>query len=1397
MNSSGMRFPFCCLLLILSTIQSNAATLDRVGVARVDVTPKYRVPLSGYGGRTNMSEGVEQKIWAKALAFNPGTKEVAVLITVDNCGVPFHVRREVLQRLRSTQSIQRERFAILSSHTHSAPMLKGVLENLFSRDLTKAERVAVDRYTEDLTKALVAVTGRAIANAAEARVEWGIGEAKMAENRRYGSGPTDDDLPVMRVTNSDGEVLAILANYACHCTAISGRFNRICGDWAGYTQEFLEQRFPGSTAMISIGCAGDQRPAARFGVEYAKSNGRIIADAVVQAITGELKELKTAPRCEVEELSLPLETPRSRKAWEKLAGSSNRSFAYPAQKNLRRLDRGELLQSEVSYMVQSWGFGDDLLMVFLPGEVVVDYAVRLKDKYDGARTWVNAYANDVPCYIPSERILREGGYEGETAMRYYDRPGRFASGIEKRILTAVHRTVPPGFESSGRGRTLIPPKTANSHFTTKPGHYVQLIASEPQVIDPVAIDFGPDGRVWVAEMNDYPAGPKGDYQPGGRVKFLQDKDGDGFFETSTLFLKDIPFPTGVTAWGDGVLVCAAPDLLYAVDHDGDGRADKVTKLFTGFITDNYQARVNGIELGLDGWLYGSGGLRGGTITNLSDPSAKPVIIKSQDFRFSPDFKRFEPAAGLSQQGRVRDDWDNWFGNNNSSSLFGYPFHRHYRDRNPHVFLSADRVYIPVGKEPERIFPTSELETRFNRPSHYNRVTSGCGIGIHRDNTIGAQYFGDAFICEPVHNLVRRLILKPNGPIFTGRRAKDEQTSEFLSSTDNWFRPAQVKTGPDGTLWVVDMHRAVIEHPRWISEERLRELDVRAGSGAGRIYRVLAPGPRAQKIPNLASLSPIEIVRHLDTSNGTLRDLIQRELIFRDDSSVIPALKKLGRESRSATTRLYAFSIIDVIAPEAVRELLVLALRDRSPHVRRHAMRIAERFSNDDRIRDAAIALVDDVDIHVRYQLALSLGNWPTQQAAEALAKLAVKDMSRSWNRTAILSSARNAAATIFDPVAAQSKGTSGRGELIADLFGIIAATLDLGQLGARLDAVVPNPRAVADSDWLMLSQLQTALDRRRINVNSFLQSKDPSVHAAAQRLQEIHRSAGSAALDGKLAVSVRRAAVQLAGRGFNSFSADLPRLAELLAPNQPLELQGAALAAMSRRTSVELPSLLLARWQNLTPSLRKQVIVAFSRRDEWIEPLLNAIESGAVAAAEVDDVTRLQISRRSNQQLVERSLKLIPPFRPSSRAQVINDFEPALQFGGDPVLGRDIFQKNCASCHALNGVGVNVGPELGVYRNKNRRDILVAILDPNAVVEPRFSNYEIETKDGEVHAGIITTESTAGISLLQAQGIVQEIQRSDISSVRALALSLMPEGLEQAINLQQMADLISFLKSDQ
>lgn len=430
-----------------------SSTTRPVGVAQVDLTPEYAVRLNGYGGRRAESEGVAQRIRAKALAIGGEADGPFVLLTVDNCGVPEWIRTELLRRL-AARRVTSERFAICSSHTHSAPMLNGVLPTIFGVPIPPEHQRNIDRYTREFTDKLEQVVLAALADRRPASLAWTKGEVKFASNRRkptptgyqnaqYPDGPVDHELPLLRVTSPHGILRAVLVNYACHCTT-SG-LNKFHADWAGSAQLAIEKAHPGVVALTAIGCGADQNPYPRGTYELADQHGQSLADEVERLLKeGQFTPLDSPLTGVTKRIQLPFDKLPTRAEWETAAKKPG-ADGLRAQFALAKLAKGETIPDRLPYLVQVWSFGRDLAMVFLPGEVVVDYGLRIKREFDGARVWVNGYSNDVPCYIPSRRVWEEGGYEAAGAMVYYNRPTRFDGSQETRIFEAVQGLMPKGF----------------------------------------------------------------------------------------------------------------------------------------------------------------------------------------------------------------------------------------------------------------------------------------------------------------------------------------------------------------------------------------------------------------------------------------------------------------------------------------------------------------------------------------------------------------------------------------------------------------------------------------------------------------------------------------------------------------------------------------------------------------------------------------------------------------------------------------------------------------------------------------------------------------------------------------------------------------------------------------
>jgi putative membrane-bound dehydrogenase-like protein len=546
-------------------------------------------------------------------------------------------------------------------------------------------------------------------------------------------------------------------------------------------------------------------------------------------------------------------------------------------------------------------------------------------------------------------------------------------------------------------RVVLPaartPAESLASITVPPGIEVELVAAEPQVMDPIDIARGADGRMWVVEMADYPMGMDGKGKPGGRIRFLESTRGDGRYDKMTLFADGLNFPTSVMPWRNGVLVTAIPDVLFLEDTNGDGRADRTTKLFTGLGVGNQQHLTNGLQWSLDRWLHLANGNSGGKI---SSPKQNQVLeVGQRDFRISPDDGRIELVTGQSQVGRNRDDWGNWFGCNNSNPIWHFALEEQYLRRNPHLTPPNATVTVAAVPGAARIYPTSQTFARFNDPHGFNHVTSACGVMIYRDDWLGAEYAGNVFVCEPVHNLVHREIVKPDGVTFKSERAPGEQTSEVFASTDNWSRFTAVRAGPDGALYIVDMYRLVIEHPKWIPDAWQKELgNLRAGETQGRIYRMRPKGLALRPVPRLDRADTNGLVTALESPSGVVRDLAQQQLAWRNDKAAVPALEHLANAGARPQTRgqaLWSLQSIGATTPAVTKR----ALKDPHAGVRRQAIRLSEQFSGSNpELLEQITSLVNDSDPGVRLQAAYSLGEWKQPAAGVALAKLLRTDEDR-------------------------------------------------------------------------------------------------------------------------------------------------------------------------------------------------------------------------------------------------------------------------------------------------------------------------------------------------------------------------------------------------------------------
>jgi putative membrane-bound dehydrogenase-like protein len=946
--------------------------------------------------------------------------------------------------------------------------------------------------------------------------------------------------------------------------------------------------------------------------------------------------------------------------------------------------------------------------------------------------------------------------------------------VDRRSFNDLLKNVEP------RGKS---PEAALKSIRVAPGFTVAQVATEPLVKDPIAFEWGADGKLWVVEMGDYPLGIDGKGKPGGVVRFLEDSDGDGKYDKSTTFLDGLGFPNGVMPWHKGILISCAPDIFYAEDRDGDGKADHREVLFTGFVKGNQQHRLNGFELGLDGWVYGANGDSGGQVRSVK--TGKMTSISGRDFRFRPDTGEFQTESGQTQYGRHRDDWGHWFGNNNPNWGWHFVLSEHDLRRNPYYAAPDPKQTLEYDA---RLYPISRTLARFNDPGAANRTTSANSPTPYRDELFGPWFASSLFVSEPVHNTVHRMVLEPNGVSFRGHRGPNEVGREFLTSSDNWFRPTMLKTGPDGALWVADMYRAVIEHPEWIPDEWEKKLDLRAGSEQGRIYRVYPVDQKPRPIPRLDGLDSAGLVAALDSPSGWQRDTAQRLLLHRGGTEAFAPLRALAISTKQPKTRVQTIWTLADLG--GLDEPTALAgLTDGDPRVKESVIAaVTPLLRSSPKVAETVVKLTEDPDARVRFQVALTMGNWDDHRGGEVLARLARRDGKDSWMQAAILSSTVPHVATLLSGLlGADEEGTPPPSEMVEPLLEV-AGALPGGGLNEAVSRTIGKPAGqggrYAPWQFAALAGLLAARDRSKAQLSLDLDKPFAGLWEAARSLVK----------DDSAAEADRLAALPVLRYSAARNPADQDLLFALLRPQTPIGLQQAAVSALSRSAEKRTADLILRDWKTYSPQVRGAILDAMLSRSTWTSSLLSSLEDGCVPPAEIDTARRQRLLLRRDPAQKARA-EAVFAHQAQPRQTVVDSYRAALGMKGDTRAGAALFKKQCIACHRLGNEGVEVGPDLASLNDRSPESLLIAILDPNRAFETKYVSFSVAMVDGRVLSGIIASESATAVTLRRQDGKDDVLLRSDIQEMTASGQSLMPEGLEKDLKPGDLSDLIAYLVS--
>jgi putative membrane-bound dehydrogenase-like protein len=987
-----------------------------------------------------------------------------------------------------------------------------------------------------------------------------------------------------------------------------------------------------------------------------------------------------------------------------------------------------------------------------------------------------------------ERIIRQGGY------------------VEK---------FDPNRDFQDRMPRVLPRKPADSMsaFHLVPPFQLEQVAAEPLVCDPVALCFDEAGRLFVAQMTTY--SETRDAQSGS-IAMLEDTDGDGHFDKRSIYVDKLGWPTAVLCYNGGVFVASSPDLFYCKDTNGDGRAETREVVLTGYDFSNPNGAPNSLRWGLDGRIHGMPSTSGGLLRSLlwekhSGKEMKPIQARGRDYSFDPRTGELRLESGGSQFGMTYDDWGRKFESSNSVPIEMVMYDEHYIARNPYLSAPNSRVAIKVddkrmGKR-QAVYRTSPIEAwrvirtelrvagQFSGPIEGGGTPAGyftgaCGVTIYTGDAWPAEFHGNAFVAEGSGNLIHRMRLDPSGVGFTAHRT--EYQKEFLTSDENWFRPITFSNAPDGTLYMADMYREVYEHPDAIPPSAKKFIDTSAGNDRGRIYRFTPPGFKQPAPVDLGKMTTTNLVALLEHTNRWHRVTAARLLFQRQDTKAIAPIRRLVQNSKSPLDRMHGLYALFVQNSLTADDVLP-RLEDEHPRVREHAVRLSEVVQADaPAIRAQLYKMTADDDARVRYQLAFTLGDIASSQATSALAQIASHDVTDRWVRLALLSSCYGRAGEFFAVLVSDTKfagSSTGRSflEQMAEQAGLQKREDQIVEVIRVLESLDESQTALAEA---AVRGLTRGLTKSGSPLIAMLSSDSGR---AGELLAEMVAKAKQAAGDESSSVDARVAAVRsLATAGYDDVG-DL--LGSLLDSRQPQEVQIAALQTLSRFRSEAIGPTIVEAWGGFSPKVRGEAAEALFARPDRIPALLDAITGEMIQPSQLDPARVQLLLNHPDESIRKAAEPVLSGVTFARREDTVLAYQDVLKKEGGVPHGKEVFKRDCSKCHLLEGVGYDLGLPLTTVQNRGPEAILLAVLDPNRDVLPQYLNYVVITDDGLTATGMIETETATSLTLRRAEGESDTILRANIDEMANTGLSIMPEGLEEQVSKDDMADLIAYLMS--